>query len=94
MIFFKSGFCLSFLGCRVAPGKSGKDIPEEARIICLADSYDAMTSKRSYSSPKPQNVVRAEIERCMGTQFDPDIARFMLDMMDEDTEFKLREIEG
>ncbi|MBR6389702.1 MAG: HD domain-containing protein [Lachnospiraceae bacterium] len=74
-------------------GKSGKDIPEEARIICLADSYDAMTSKRSYSSPKPQSVVRAEIERCMGTQFDPDIARFMLDMIDEDTEFQLREIE-
>ena len=74
-------------------GLSGKDIPEEARIICLADSYDAMTSKRSYSSPRTQEEVRAEIERCSGTQFDPDIAGILLDMIDKDTQFLLREME-
>ncbi|MCR5672958.1 MAG: HD-GYP domain-containing protein [Lachnospiraceae bacterium] len=74
-------------------GLSGKDIPEEARIICLADSYDAMTSKRSYSSPRTQEEVRAEIERCRGTQFDPDIADILLDMIDKDTHYLLREKE-
>lgn len=73
-------------------GLSGKDIPEEARIICLADSYDAMTSKRSYSSPRKQPEVREEIVRCSGTQFDPDIAKLLIDMIDEDKDYLLREI--
>ncbi len=73
-------------------GLSGKDIPEEARIICLADSYDAMTSKRSYSSPRKQHEVREEIVRCSGTQFDPDIAKLLIDMIDEDKDYMLREI--
>jgi HD-GYP domain-containing protein (c-di-GMP phosphodiesterase class II) len=70
-------------------GLKGKEIPEEARIICLADCYDAMTSRRSYSVPRPQAEVRAEIVRCTGTQFDPDIAKYLIDMIDEDTEYKL-----
>ncbi len=73
-------------------GLSGKDIPEEARIICLADSYDAMTSKRSYSSPKAQHEVREEIVRCSGAQFDPDIAAHLIDIIDEDKDYQLREI--
>ncbi len=73
-------------------GLSGRKIPEEARIICLADSYDAMTSKRSYSSPKVQSEVREEIIRCSGTQFDPDIAKLLIEMIDEDTEYMLREM--
>ena len=74
-------------------GLKGTAIPEEARIICLADCYDAMTSKRSYSSPRPQKEVRDEIERCMGKQFDPDIAKHLLNMIDEDTDYDLREKE-
>ncbi len=74
-------------------GLAGKDIPEEARIICLADSYDAMTSKRSYSYPRSQSDVRKEIERCSGTQFDPEIAVYLLQMIDEDKDYLLREIE-
>ncbi len=73
-------------------GLYGVAIPEKARIICLADSYDAMTSKRSYSEPRTQQEVREEIVRCSGTQFDPDIAKFLLDMIDEDNDFTLREI--
>lgn len=75
-------------------GLYGNNIPEEARIICLADCYDAMTSKRSYSSPRAQEEVRAEIERCMGTQFDPNIAKYLLAMIDEDIEYNLRENSG
>lgn len=72
-------------------GISGKDIPEEARIIAVADAYDAMTSHRSYRQPLPQGVVREEIEKGIGTQFDPVFARIMLDMIDEDTEYKRKE---
>ena len=72
-------------------GLSGDAIPKEARIICVADCYDAMTSKRSYSSPKLQEEVRSELERCSGTQFDPDIAKVMIDIIDEDDGFILRE---
>ena len=67
----------------------GDDIPEAARIICVADSYDAMTSTRVYSRPKAQSEVRAEIERCSGTQFDPRVAKIMLRMIDEDTGFQM-----
>ncbi len=72
-------------------GLMGEDIMEEARIIAVADSYDAMTSYRSYREPLPQQVVRKEIERCMGTQFDPKFAKIMLEMMDEDIEYKMKE---
>ncbi len=72
-------------------GLKGLEIPEEARIICLADSYDAMTSRRSYSTPKNQKEVREEIIRCRGTQFDPDIADVLVSMIDEDEGFDMRE---
>ena len=69
-------------------------IPEVARIICVADCYDAMTSTRTYSNPKPQDKVRAEIERCAGSQFDPDIAAIMLTMIDEDKDYIMNERTG
>ncbi len=72
-------------------GLKGTDIPEAARIICLADCYDAMTSTRTYSKPRAQSEVRAEIERCSGTQFDPAIARVMLAMIDEDKDYVMTE---
>ena len=66
-------------------------IPEEARIIAVADAYDAMTSMRSYRGILPQERVREEIERGRGTQFDPVFADIMLQIMSEDTDFQLRE---
>ena len=72
-------------------GLAGDDIPIEARIIGVADSYDAMTSNRSYRKYLPQDVVRSEIEKNIGTQFDPSAAKFMLEIMDEDTEYTLHE---
>lgn len=72
-------------------GISGTDIPEEARIIAVADTYDAMTSRRSYRDVLPQAVAREEIEKGMGTQFDPTFARIMLDMIDEDKDYAMRQ---
>ena len=75
-------------------GLAGTDIPEEARIICVADCYDAMTSNRSYSNVREQAAVRAEILRCKGSQFDPDIADIMVAMIDDDPEYKMSEQNG
>ena len=72
-------------------GLSGEDIPEEARIIAVADAYDAMTSRRSYRDVMSQEHVRGEIEKGRGTQFDPRFADIMLAMIDEDTEYNMRE---
>jgi HD-GYP domain-containing protein (c-di-GMP phosphodiesterase class II) len=72
-------------------GLENETIPFEARIICVADSYDAMTSDRVYRDHLPQNVVRYEIERNAGTQFDPDVARAMLEIIDEDTGYRLHD---
>ena len=72
-------------------GLKGKDIPEEARIIAVADAYDAMTSHRSYRDIIPQDHVKSEIEKGMGTQFDPEFAKIMLDMIAEDTEYIMHE---
>lgn len=73
-------------------GLSGKDIPEEARIIAVADSYDAMTSRRSYRDALPQQAVRSELENGMGTQFDPRFARIMIDKIDADKDYLMREV--
>lgn len=64
-------------------GLSGEDIPEEARIIAVADAYDAMTSTRSYRGALPVEVVRGEIEKGKGSQFDPKFADIMIEMIDE-----------
>lgn len=72
-------------------GLKGKEIPLEARIISVADSYDAMTSKRSYRDSLPQQKVREETVNGKGTQFDPNIADIMLQMIDEDKDYSMRE---
>ncbi len=71
--------------------KAGEEIPIEARIIAVADSYDAMTSNRSYRDYLPQDVVREEIEKNIGTQFDEEAARCMLTIIDEDEGYLLHE---
>ena len=71
---------------------AGENIPEEARIIAVADAYDAMSSKRSYRDPIPQDKIRQEIVNGCGTQFDPKFAKIMLSMIDEDREYTMREV--
>ena len=70
---------------------AGTDIPELARIIGVADAYDAMTSKRSYRDVLAQEIVKEEIEKGKGKQFDPQIADVMLLLMAEDTNYKMHE---
>ena len=72
-------------------GLAGLDIPEEARIIAVADAYDAMTSNRSYRGLIPQDVVKQELEKGSGTQFDPRFAAIMLEIIKEDVDYKLHE---
>ena len=72
-------------------GFAGTRIPVYARVIAVADAYDAMTSKRSYRGVLPQDVVRSEIAKGRGTQFDPQFADVMLQIIDEDEEYILHE---
>ena len=68
----------------------GEEIACEARLIAVADSYDAMTSRRSYRDIIEQSAVRREIEQGRGTQFDPQFADIMLQMIDEDVYYRMR----
>lgn len=72
-------------------GLSGENIPLVARIIGVADAYDAMTSNRSYRKVLPQQIVRNEILKGKGTQFDPVFAEIMIRVIDEDVNYDLRE---
>ncbi|MBP5358816.1 MAG: HD domain-containing protein [Treponema sp.] len=72
-------------------GLKGEDIPDIARIIAVADAYDAMSSKRSYRDPIPQQKVREEIVKGMDTQFDPKYAKLMLQLIDHDSDYHMKE---
>ncbi|MBR2662787.1 MAG: HD-GYP domain-containing protein, partial [Clostridia bacterium] len=65
-------------------GLKGKEIPEIARIISVADTYDTLSSDRSYRLAIPQQLIREEIIAGAGTQFDPEIAMIMRNMIDMD----------
>ncbi|MCX7978261.1 MAG: HD-GYP domain-containing protein [Bdellovibrionaceae bacterium] len=60
-------------------GKSGEDIPILARIILIVDPYDAMSETRAYRRGLPDEVVYAELKRCAGTQFDPQLGKVFLE---------------
>lgn len=72
-------------------GIAGDDIPLPARIIGIADAYDAMASKRSYRDVLPQKVVREEIRKGRGTQFEPRCTDILLEMIDEDEDYQMCE---
>lgn len=74
-------------------GLSEDSIPEEARIIAVCDTFDAMTTARTYSSIRPLKEVRQEFLRCRGTQFDPYYADLMVQIIDEKIE-KMNESEN
>jgi HD-GYP domain-containing protein (c-di-GMP phosphodiesterase class II) len=59
-------------------GLGGPEIPLEARILAVADAYDAMTSHRPYRDPLTHEQAVAEVERCVGSQFDPQVAQAFL----------------
>lgn len=62
-------------------GISGNDIPLFSRIICVADAFDAMTSERSYRCALSLGYAAREIKECKGTQFDPEVADAMLELI-------------
>ena len=64
-----------------------------ARIAAIADTFDAMTSKRSYRDPLPLKLVIDEIKRCSGTQFDPEITKVFLGLLENEYN-KIQEIQN
>ncbi len=64
-------------------GIAKDDIPKVARIIGVADSYDAMASDRCYRKALPEEVIIDELKQCSGTQFDPEVVPHMLAMIEE-----------
>lgn len=64
-------------------GLRGEEIPIEARILAVADTYDAMTSDRAYRKALSHEIAVAELRRCAGTQFDPRIVAVFIIEMDK-----------
>ena len=62
--------------------RSGAAIPPEGRMLAVADAFDAMTSGRPYRRPLTPDEAAAEIERCAGTQFDPEVVGAFLTALD------------
>jgi len=59
-------------------GRAGEEIPVEARVLAIADAFDAMTSDRPYRRALSRDEALAEVERCSGTQFDPELVEVFL----------------
>lgn len=66
-------------------GLSGTDIPLAARIIAVADSFDAMTSERPYREPLSWDAAIEEVRACSGSQFDPEVAHAFIQILESDT---------
>jgi len=63
-------------------GLSGHNIPLVGRVVAIADAYDAMTSDRAYRRALPHEVAIGEIERCAGSQFDPELAEAFVKLVE------------
>ena len=63
--------------------KAGENIPEEARLVGIVDAYDAMSSDRAYRKALSRDIIRGELIRGRGTQFDPYMTDVFLDLLDE-----------
>lgn len=63
-------------------GLKGEEIPLCSRIVAIADTYDAMTSTRSYRNALTHEIAISEIEKCAGTQFDPELAKKFIEIKD------------
>ena len=69
-----------FDGTGYPRGLKGEEIPRGSRIFAIADTLDAITSDRPYRAAQPFSAAKAEIVRCSGTQFDPEIVRAFTSM--------------
>jgi diguanylate cyclase (GGDEF)-like protein len=70
-------------GAGYPDGLAGEQIPLVARVLALADTFDAMTSNRTYRQGLAHEIALGEIERCAGTQFDPDLAPIFVALLRE-----------
>ena len=68
---------------------SGKDIPLVARMVCIADAYDAMNTNRCYRLKFSEERIISELDRCRGKQFDPDIVPYLISMIKDGTIYRL-----
>lgn len=72
-----------FDGTGYPDGLAGEDIPIFARILCIADCFDAMTTDRVYRKHLPPAIVKSELRKCAGTQFDPELVPVFLDLIEQ-----------
>ena len=72
-----------FAGAGYPLGMKGEEIPLVARIICIADAYDAMSSDRCYRPKLEEDKILSELEIFTGKQFDPDIVKYMIAMIND-----------
>lgn len=70
-------------GTGYGEGLAGDEIPLYARIIGVADSFDAMSSTRCYRPKLTIETIVEELKRCTGTQFDPKVVAILMDMIGE-----------
>ena len=68
---------------------SGKDIPLVARMVGIADAFDAMNTNRCYRLKFSEERIISEMDRCRGKQFDPDIVPYLISMIKDGTIYKL-----
>jgi diguanylate cyclase (GGDEF)-like protein/putative nucleotidyltransferase with HDIG domain len=67
-------------------GLSGEQIPIEAKILAVADAYEAMTSDRTYRASMANGVARAELDRCAETQFDADVVAALVTVLEREAD--------
>jgi putative nucleotidyltransferase with HDIG domain len=77
-----------FDGLGYPAGLKGEDIPLGARILCLADSFEVMSTDRAYRKRLPREIALAELRRCAGSQFDPHLASLLVDYLERFPDFR------
>ena len=67
----------------LSSGLAGEEIPLLSRILAIVDAYDAMTHERPYREAVSHAKALAELERCAGTQFDPDLVAVFVEQLEQ-----------
>ncbi len=83
-----------FDGCGYPLGISGDQMAIEARILAVADAYDAMITERPYRKPLAKCDAIAELQRCSGSQFDPTVVEHFVEILHNDSEIHRLEVEA